>query len=142
MTDVAAAIGRVQLTRLAGWTDRRRANAARLDERITALVTPPVAEGARHVYHQYTVRVPDGMDRDAVQQRLTAAGVGSAVYYPTPIHRLTPYLEPDRKAGRTWDLPETERAAAQVLSLPVHPSLAEADLVRIVDAVNALGETL
>jgi dTDP-4-amino-4,6-dideoxygalactose transaminase len=142
MTDVAAAIGRVQLTRLAGWTDQRRANAARLDARITALVTPPVAEGARHVYHQYTVRVPDGTDRDAVQQRLTAAGVGSAVYYPTPIHRLTPYLEPDRKAGRTWDLPETERAAAQVLSLPVHPSLAEADLVRIVDAVNALGETL
>ncbi|MFI8090257.1 DegT/DnrJ/EryC1/StrS family aminotransferase [Streptomyces sp. NPDC086080] len=142
MTDVAAAIGRVQLGRLAGWTDRRRANAAHLDEHITTLVTPPVAEGARHVYHQYTVRVPEGMDRDTVQERLTAAGVGNAVYYPTPIHRLVPYREPDRKAGRTWDLPETERAAAEVVSLPVHPSLTDADLARIVDAVNALGAAL
>ncbi|MEV5004383.1 DegT/DnrJ/EryC1/StrS family aminotransferase [Streptomyces sp. NPDC093064] len=142
MTDVAAAIGRVQLGRLAEWTDRRRANAAHLDEHITALVTPPVAEGARHVYHQYTVRVSEGMDRDAVQERLTAAGVGNAVYYPTPIHRLTPYWEPDRKAGRTWDLPQTDRAAAQVVSLPVHPSLTDSDLARIADAVNSLGDTL
>ncbi|WP_399884967.1 DegT/DnrJ/EryC1/StrS family aminotransferase [Streptomyces sp. BBFR51] len=142
MTDVAAAVGRVQLGRLADWTDRRRANAAHLDEHITTLVTPPVAEGARHVYHQYTVRVPEGMDRDVLQERLTAAGVGNAVYYPTPIHRLRPYWEPDQKLGRTWHLPETERAAAQVVSLPVHPSLTDADLTRIVEAVNSLGAAL
>ncbi len=137
MTDVAAAIGRVQLGKLEGWTESRRSNAAYLDERLTGLITPPVAEGARHVYHQYTVRVEG--DRDAVQEKLTAAGIGNAVYYPTPIHRLKPYWEPDQKAGRTWDLPETERAAAEVVSLPVHPSLTEGELERIVAAVNGLG---
>ncbi|MEV6107248.1 DegT/DnrJ/EryC1/StrS family aminotransferase [Streptomyces sp. NPDC051940] len=139
LTDVAAAIGRVQLGRLPAWTEQRRANAAYLDEHITAgAVTPPVAEGARHVYHQYTVRITG--DRDTAQERLTAAGVGNAVYYPTPIHRLKPYWEPDQKAGRTWDLPRTERAAAEVVSLPVHPSLEAADLERIAAAVNALGD--
>lgn len=136
MTDVAAAIGREQLRQLPAWTEQRRTNAAFLDARLKTVLTPPVAEGARHVYHQYTVRVTG--DRDAAQQQLTARGVGNAVYYPTPIHRLRPYLEPDRAAGRSWDLPETERAARQVLSLPVHPSLTEEHLERIVTAVNAL----
>ncbi|MFF9863895.1 DegT/DnrJ/EryC1/StrS family aminotransferase [Streptomyces sp. NPDC013953] len=143
MTDVAAAVGRVQLAKLNGWTEQRIANAAYLSEHITApgIVTPPVAEGARHIYHQYTVRVQGG-DRDAVMAKLTEAGVGNAVYYPTPIHRLKPYWEPDQKAGRNWDLPETEKAAAEVVSLPVHPSLTQNDLERIVTAVNALGENL
>ncbi|WP_329144797.1 DegT/DnrJ/EryC1/StrS family aminotransferase [Streptomyces niveus] len=142
LTDVAAAIGRVQLTKLAGWTEQRRANAAYLTENITApgVVTPPVADGAHHVYHQYTVRITG--DRDAAMAKLTEAGVGNAVYYPTPIHRLRPFWEPDQKAGRTWELPETERAAAEVVSLPVHPSLSESDLERIVSAVNELGENL
>ncbi|MEE1938132.1 DegT/DnrJ/EryC1/StrS family aminotransferase [Streptomyces sp. TRM 70361] len=137
LTDVAAAIGRVQLEQLPEWTERRRANAKFLDGRITAAVTPPVADGARHVYHQYTVRITG--DRDAAQQALTGRGIGNAVYYPTPIHRLRPYWEPDQAAGRTWDLPQTEKAAAEALSLPVHPSLSEGDLERIAAAVNELG---
>ncbi|MFE0590824.1 DegT/DnrJ/EryC1/StrS family aminotransferase [Micromonospora echinospora] len=136
MTDVAAAIGRVQLTQLAEWTEQRRSNAKFLDSRITGMVTPPVADAARHVYHQYTVRVSG--DRDAAQQRLTEAGIGNAVYYPTPIHRLKPYLTADGKPG-PWDLPETERAAAEVISLPVHPSLSPADLERIAEAANHAG---
>lgn len=138
MTDVSAAVGRVQLGRIGEWTERRRANAAHLDTHITApgVTTPPVAEGARHVYHQYTVRVPGSRDSAAAQ--LAEAGIGHAVYYPTPIHRLKPYWEPDQKAGRLWDLPETERAAAEVLSLPVHPSLGREDLERVAAAVNAL----
>ncbi|MEU3302443.1 MULTISPECIES: DegT/DnrJ/EryC1/StrS family aminotransferase [unclassified Streptomyces] len=142
MTDVAAAVGRVQLAKLGGWTEQRIANAAYLTEHITTagVVTPVVAEGARHIYHQYTIRVRG--DRDAAMAQLTEAGVGNAVYYPTPIHRLKPYWEPDQKAGRHWDLPETERAAAEVVSLPVHPSLSENDLERIATAVNALGEKL
>lgn len=139
MTDVSAAIGRVQLGRLPEWTERRRANAKALDAGITTLGTPPVAPGAEHVYHQYTVRVPEGIGRDAAQQALAAAGVGSAVYYPTPIHRLTPYAADGPSSERSWDLPETERAAAEVLSLPVHPSLGDAELDRIVAACNALG---
>ncbi|MER7662311.1 MULTISPECIES: DegT/DnrJ/EryC1/StrS family aminotransferase [unclassified Streptomyces] len=142
MTDVAAAVGRVQLAKLNGWTEQRIANAAYLTENITApaVTTPTVAEGARHIYHQYTIRVSG--DRDAAMAKLTEAGVGNAVYYPTPIHRLKPYWEPDQKAGRNWDLPETERAAAEVVSLPVHPSLTAEDLERIVAAVNELGENL
>ncbi|SCL30880.1 DegT/DnrJ/EryC1/StrS family aminotransferase [Micromonospora inyonensis] len=136
MTDVAAAIGRVQLTQLGEWTEQRRSNAKFLDSRITGMVTPPVADAARHVYHQYTVRVRG--DRDAAQQRLTELGIGNAVYYPTPIHRLKPYLTADGQPG-PWDLPETERAAAEVISLPIHPSLTQADLERIADAANAAG---
>ncbi len=130
MTDVAAAIGRVQLGRLAEWTDQRRANAARLDATITGVRTPRVAPGARHIYHQYTVRIE--ADRDRAQEHLKAAGVGSAVYYPTPIHRLIPY------ADLGAELPETDRAAAEVLSLPVHPSLTTEELDRVADAVNSL----
>ncbi|BCJ42950.1 aminotransferase DegT [Actinoplanes ianthinogenes] len=128
LTDVAAAIGRVQLGRLAEWTRRRRANAAFLDERLSGVVTPPVAAGAHHVYHQYTVRVPGS--RDAFQAALAERGVGSAVYYPTPIHRLRAY-----EKGRTH-LPETDRAAAEVVSLPVFPTLTGAELERIAEAVT------
>ncbi|MFI1012941.1 DegT/DnrJ/EryC1/StrS family aminotransferase [Streptomyces sp. NPDC020965] len=142
LTDVAAAVGRVQLGKLHGWTEQRIANAAYLSEHITApgVTTPTVADGARHIFHQYTIRVSG--DRDAAMAKLTEAGVGNAVYYPTPIHRLKPFWEPDQKAGRNWDLPETERAAAEVVSLPVHPSLSAEDLERIVVAVNELGENL
>jgi dTDP-4-amino-4,6-dideoxygalactose transaminase len=132
LTDVAAAIGREQLKRLAGWTERRRANADFLNAKITGAETPPVADGARHVYHQYTVRV---REREAVQKHLEERKVGNAVYYPTPVHRLKPYLKDGRPDPR-WDLPETERAAAEVLSLPVHPSLTGEQLARIADAVN------
>ena len=148
LTDVAAAIGRVQLGRLETWTTQRRRNAAALDAGLVGVVTPPEAAGARHVYHQYTVRVPGGF-RDALQQGLRERGVGSAVYYPTPIHELAPYrpgyesrlggLDRVRaEENREWDLPETMRAAGEVLSLPVHPGLSETDLARVVDAVNEL----
>jgi dTDP-4-amino-4,6-dideoxygalactose transaminase len=133
MTDVSAAIGRVQLGRLDEWTEQRRANAARLDAGLAdvpGVVVPPVAPGARHIYHQYTVRVPQG--RDAALEQLNAAGVGSAVYYPIPIHRLAPF----EHLGA--DLPETDRAAAEVLSLPIHPALSDADLDRIIAAVKGL----
>ncbi|MGZ4595403.1 MAG: DegT/DnrJ/EryC1/StrS family aminotransferase [Actinomycetes bacterium] len=126
MTDIAAAIGRVQLTRLAGWTAARQHNAKLLDATLESVVTPPVAAGAVHVYHQYTVR---SQDRDALQQRLTDNGVGSGVYYPTPIHRLPSF-------GLELDLPETERAAREVLSLPVHPALTDQDLEIVAKAVD------
>ncbi|WP_307846099.1 DegT/DnrJ/EryC1/StrS family aminotransferase [Actinospica durhamensis] len=135
MTDVAAAIGRVQLAKLAGWNEQRRANAAKLDaglDGIPGVLTPVLAPGATHVYHQYTVRVP-AERRDALHEHLTGQGVGSAVYYPTPVHRLPPFAE----IGAGAVLPATEDAAARVLSLPVHPSLADADLDRVVAAVRS-----
>jgi perosamine synthetase len=135
LTDVAAAIGRVQLRQLPEWTEQRRANAKVLDSKITNMVTPPVADGAVHVYHQYTVRVTG--DRDAAQAKLTELGIGNAVYYPTPIHRLKPYLGEDGKPA--VDLPETERAAREVLSLPVYPTLTGEELERIAEGANIAG---
>lgn len=134
MTDIHAAIGRVQLTRLAGWTRTRQANAAYLDAHLTGVRTPYVAPQATHVYHQYTVRIEGAtaVERDAFATALREEHhVGCGVYYPTPVHRLPSY-------GLELDLPVTETLAREVLSLPVHPSLSEADLERIVTAVNTL----
>jgi perosamine synthetase len=135
LTDVAAAIGRVQLGKLAGWNAQRRANAETLTSRLSNVVTPTEAPGARHVYHQFTVRVPHG--RDALQRHLTDRGVGSAVYYPTPIHVLKPYWDESRAVAYARDLRETDRASAQVLSLPVHPTLSSAEVDRVVEAVGS-----
>ena len=126
MTDLAAAIGRVQLTRLADWNDRRREVAARYDAGLVGVVTPVTRPGNVHVHHQYTVRV---RSRDAVLRAVEDAGVAAAVYYPTPVHRLPAYRTGD-------DLPETERAAREVMSLPVHPRLSDAEVDRVVDVVN------
>ena len=134
MTDVAAAVGRNQLRRLEEWTEARRANAAALDAALDGVVTPPVPEGYRHVYHQYTVRSDD---RDALQARLAEHGVGSATYYPTPVHRLRPFLGEDGNPDPRWELPETERAAVEALSLPVFPTLSGDELDRVIAAVNA-----
>jgi perosamine synthetase len=137
MTDLAAAIGRVQLGKLEGWTQQRRANAHALDGALAAtdgVTTPVVVDGAHHVYHQYTIRVTSGRDRDEVQRRLQADGVGSGVYYPVPTHRLPSF-------ALALDLPETERAADEVLSLPVHPALTDPERERIGDAVQrAVGQ--
>jgi perosamine synthetase len=132
MTDIHAAIGRVQLTKLQAWTQKRQQNAAFFDANIEGVVTPPVAEGAVHVYHQYTIRVVDH-DRDAFAKALAEKGVGTGVYYPTPIHRL-PSFQLD------VDLPTTEVAAAQALSLPVYPSLTQGELETIVEAVNVVAK--
>jgi perosamine synthetase len=133
MTDIHAAIGRVQLTKVDAWTARRQENAAFLDANLRGVVVPPVAEGAVHVYHQYTIRVAE--DRDGFVRALKEEHqVGSGVYYPIPNHRL-PSLSPYAPG---LDLPVTEAAAREVVSLPVHPSLSAADLDRIAAAVDAV----
>ena len=132
MTDIHASIGRVQLSHLAEWTKKRQDNAAFLTENLVGVVAPKVAPGAEHVYHQYTIRVPKG-ERDAFVATLKDKyKVGSGVYYPIPNHRLVS-LE---KYAPGLDLPVTEEVAAEVVSLPVHPSLSQEDLERIVEAVN------
>jgi perosamine synthetase len=130
MTDIHAAIGRVQLGKLPAWTARRQANAAYFDRHLKGVVVPPVSSRATHVYHQYTIRIAG--DRDGVAKALREEhGVGTGIYYPIPNHRLPSYRQ-------TLDLPETERAALEVLSLPVHPALSDADLEQIVTAVNTV----
>jgi dTDP-4-amino-4,6-dideoxygalactose transaminase len=128
MTDIHASIGRVQLKKLAGWTETRQRNASFFSNNISGVITPPTADNAVHVFHQYTIRVVE-QDRDRFAEELAKRGVGSGVYYPTPVHRLPSF-------GLSTDLPVTEQVARECLSLPVHPSLTPADLESIVSAVN------
>lgn len=136
MTDIHAAIGRVQLTKVAGWTEQRQQNASKLTHELQGLAgvqTPLVAEEATHVYHQYTIRV-DAAERDRIRDVLLKEHkIGTGVYYPIPNHRLPSlaHFAPE------LELPETERAAREVLSLPVHPSLTDRDLERIVAGVTS-----
>jgi dTDP-4-amino-4,6-dideoxygalactose transaminase len=135
MTDIHAAIGREQLKKVDAWTRTRQENAAFYDANLEGVTVPPVAQGAVHVYHQYTVRVPQ--DRDGFAAALREQfNVGSGMFYPVPNHQLKPF------AGTTSDadLPETMKAARECLSLPVHPSLSQADLERVVQAVNTLAK--
>ncbi len=133
MTDIQGAIGVAQIEKLAGFTERRLANAAYLSERLGEYVrTPVVRPGHTHVYHQYTIRVP--RERDAFQAALAERGVGTAIHYPRPIHKQPYYQE----RGFDKALPVAEQAAEQVLSLPVHPALAQADLETIAREVIAL----
>lgn len=133
MTDIHAAIGRVQLTRIEKWTEQRRKNASYLSRRLEDVRTPLETSGARHVYHQYTIRIPEDRDSFAAALR-DEHGIGCGVYYPVPTHKL-PSLK--RYAGGAT-LTETDCAAAEVLSLPVHPLLTQRDLDSVVKAVNTL----
>ena len=137
MTDIHAAIGRVQLAKLPAWTKQRQENAAYLDANIKGVVTPFVAPGSTHSYHQYTIRVPGGNAdvRDKFMEELTKRGVGSGVYYPTPIHRLPSF-------NLTLDLPETEKLVTECISLPVHPSLTKDELATVAQAVTEVAGLL
>ncbi|OYR38148.1 aminotransferase DegT [Halorubrum sp. Ib24] len=128
MTNLAAAIGRAQLDRLPEFTRARRENAAGLTQRLADVpdvVTPLEPDGYEHVYHQYTVRVPD---RDALKEHLASRDIGSGVYYPIPIHEQPAYEDV------SGSYPVAEACAEEVLSLPVHPELDESDLDEIAEA--------
>ena len=142
MTDVSAAVGRVQLGKVGAWTEQRRANAAALDAGLAGVdgvVTPHVPDGYRHVYHQYTIRFEgiEGAARDEIARVLREEWqIGTGVYYPIPNHRLSS-LE---RFAPGLELPGTEKAARECLSLPVHPSLTPEDLDRIIEAVGAVAK--
>ena len=129
LTSMAAAIGRVQLDRLPDYNAARRSNAAYLSDALADadVVTPTEPDGYRHVYHQYTVRADD---RDGLADFLAERGVGTGVYYPTPIHDQPAYDDVAHAA------PSSERAAKQALSLPVHPNVTEDDLRTIAAAIS------
>ncbi|MBN1873151.1 MAG: DegT/DnrJ/EryC1/StrS aminotransferase family protein [Anaerolineae bacterium] len=132
MTDVHAAIGLAQLYKLQHNNEVRQANARFFNQYLKGVVTPVVPEGCEHVFHQYTVRVSGGR-RDALMTYLHDHGVGYGVYYPVPIHKQTYYV---KELGYDMSLPEAERAAEEVLSLPVHPALSSQDLETIVATLN------
>lgn len=125
MTNIAAAIGLVQLQRLNERNDKRRQNAKILDELlqdIPQIRTPYVQPEAVHVYHQYTVRC---QDRDRLADFLCQNGISTGIYYPLPVHHQPLYKELGLHKN---SLPVAENAAREVLSLPVHPAVLIDDL--------------
>ena len=136
LDELHAAILRVKLPLLEAWNDKRRATASRYRAAIqearpsSGLAAPVEIEGARHVYHHFTVRTPR---RAEVQARLAAEGIGCAVYYPRALHEQRAYARWAR--GR---LPEAERAATEVLSLPVHPWLTDDEIAKVAATLATL----
>lgn len=130
LDELQAAILRVKLTHVDAWNEERRRRAHLYTELLAdsdVLVTPHEAEYGVHVYHQYTLRVPNGK-RDQVQARLRERGIATAIYYPIPLHRLPPYV------GQGLALPAAERAAREVLSLPLWPRIdpeTQRDIARV-----------
>ena len=136
MTDVAAAIGLVQLRKLEKFNMRRRKNAEYYDTHLSVkgLLTPGVAPGMHHVYHQYVIRLTDEfpMKRADFIEYLKAKGVGTAVHYPIPIHHQPVYA----RANEPDSCPIATRLASSVLSIPIHPLLDQKELAYICDAIN------
>ena len=127
MTDIHAAIGRSQLRKLPRATEKRIRNAKYLTERLEIDTTPIIPQGFTHVFNQYTLRIKN--NRDNLSKNLSKDGIGNEVYYPKPVHKLPSFNSP-------LDLPNTERATNEVLSIPVHPSLSKIQLDRIVRVFN------
>ncbi len=136
MTDVAAAIGLVQLKKLEKFNMRRRKNAEYYDTHISVkgLITPAVVQGMHHVYHQYVIRLTDEfpMKRTDFVEYLKVKGIGTAVHYPIPIHRQPVYAH----ANEPDSCPVSTSLASSVLSIPVHPLLDQKELAYICDAIN------
>ena len=130
LDEIQAAILRVKLRFLAEWNGRRRAIAARYREVLAGLPIglPTESADALHVYHQFTIRVPD---RDRVQRRLAELGVRTTVYYPIPLHLQPMYRHLGYRVG---DFPEAERAAREVLSLPIYPELTDLQVDAVAEA--------
>jgi dTDP-4-amino-4,6-dideoxygalactose transaminase len=134
MDELQAAVLNVKLKHLDGWTEGRQRNGAFYDEAFAradlgrAVQTPDKGAG-RHIYNQYILRV---RDRDLLRQHLTAAGVGTEIYYPLALHqqKCFAYL-----GHRTGDFPESERAAEETLALPIFPELTVTQLQYVVDMI-------
>jgi dTDP-4-amino-4,6-dideoxygalactose transaminase len=133
----AAALN-VKLKRLAAWTAQRQANALQYEELFAAakleqiVELPRVAPQRNHVWNQYTIRVRDGL-RDALREDLSERGVGSEIYYPLALHQQDCFASLEYGRG---SLPETERAAKEVLSLPIFPGLTVDEQRYVVRCIN------
>jgi dTDP-4-amino-4,6-dideoxygalactose transaminase len=129
-----AAVLRVKLPHLEGWTEERRTRAAeytRAFEGLPGLTLPGEAEGARSAWHLYTIRAPE---RDRLQEHLSSRGIASEVHYPRPIH-LQPSMA--EAGGQPGDLPVSEEICREVLCLPMYAELRDEDVARIADEVRA-----
>lgn len=133
LDEVQAAILRVKFPHLEAWIEKRRAAAGRYTAALaaSAMQVPVEPVEARHVYHQYTIRV---QERDRVQQELQNAGVQTMIYYPVPLHLQKVHAGLGLREG---SFPESERAAREVLSIPMFPELSAHAQQQVVDALAA-----
>jgi len=134
LDEIQAAILRVKLRHLPEWQRARQERAysyAKLLLGIPGVAPPLVPENYQHVFHQYTIRVEQ---RDALQQSLSEQNIGSAVYYPVPLHLQPLYSSLGHKYG---DFPHAEHAANEVISLPMYPELRSDQIARVAEAVAA-----
>jgi dTDP-4-amino-4,6-dideoxygalactose transaminase len=135
MDAIQAAVLLAKLPHLKAWNERRRAIAARYGEHLTEtvrsgrLTLPPEAPGRRHVYHQYVVRVPH---RDRVREKMAARGIATAVFYPVPLHRQECFA--DLGYGES-SFPEAEKAAKEVLALPIFAGLTNEEVDRVAETL-------
>ena len=132
------AVLRVKLRHLEGWTEARRAAAARYNALFagSTVATPAASTGNRHVYHLYAIRTGQ---RQALQEGLAARGIQTGIHYPTPVHLLPAFAELGHRAG---DFPHAERAANEVLSLPMFPELTPAQAAEVAHAVIELSAAM
>jgi perosamine synthetase len=140
MTDIAAAIGVIQLTKLEKFNEKRIENANYLTGRINkieGIKAPYVADNVKHVFHQYTIRV-ERSKRDELMEFLSSNDIGTGIHYPKPIYKQKLYQE----LGFSASCPEAEAASSEVLSLPVHPSLGIDDLDKIVSVLDEASKTI
>src|ERR1700674_961484 len=137
LDELQAAVLNVKLKHLDSWSAGRQRNAAFYDAafarapRSAAVQTPHASLGVRHIYNQYVIRA---QERDGLRAHLTAAGVGTEIYYPVPLHLQQCFAYLGCKPG---DYPQSERAAAETLALPIYPALTEAQLQYVVDTMPA-----
>jgi aminotransferase EvaB len=131
LDEIHAEILRRKLTRIAGYIERRQALARRYDEQLrgSGLVLPVVRPENLHVYHLYVVRHEA---REAILKRLAARGIGTAIHYPWPLHLMRAYADLGYREG---SLPVTEKAAREIFSLPLYPSMTEVDQDRVCEAL-------
>jgi dTDP-4-amino-4,6-dideoxygalactose transaminase len=135
LDELQAAVLNIKLKHLDAWSQGRQRNAAFYDEAFKradlgqAVETPRVVAGARHIYNQYVIRV---RDRDKLRQHLMASGVGTEIYYPVPLHVQQCFAYLGYKSG---DFPQSERAAADTLALPIYPELEQGQLQYVVDSI-------
>ena len=130
LDEIQAAILRVKLRHLSNWQRARQSHAAeynRLFSQIPGVMPPLAPEGFEHVYHQYTIRIER---REALHKFLNERKIGSTVYYPYPLHLQPLYSALGHKPG---DFPHSERAAQEVLSLPMYPELRKEQIARVVE---------
>jgi dTDP-4-amino-4,6-dideoxygalactose transaminase len=137
LDEIQAAVLRAKLPYLERWNDQRRASAAHYTELLSdveGVISPHVAAYAEHVFHLYVLRVPR---RDELRRYLREQGIGAGIHYPVPCHLQPAFRSLSHGSG---DLPHTEQAASELISLPMYAELTSEQRVYVADTIRRFYE--